>query len=131
MTKRKKLTTFQYLRAQMHNLLSTAACAAAYQSWDANYCKSALTKVYNGDAARPKVTVAGLRKLTERELLILGIRYWDTKNGLMVLPLWLFPFLKTKQKLTSISGREVVTGADKIDLDVRLGCIAFGFRRKR
>ncbi len=61
---------------------------------------------------------------TLEELLLLGFGRWDEE--LILIPLWIFPFINDGVKLYSFDGEVVEKGKDEIDTDFRFGCMAYG-----
>ncbi len=127
-----ELSAFDYLTFAMRELCAAAAQTAAYPSWDDKFARKEVREVWT-DAEAPmrrkrhrRVTVAELRAFTDDQRHTLGIGNWD--ETLRVLPLWMFNYVADGETLTSIDGSTSIKGKDDIDLDVRFGCIAFGFR---
>lgn len=70
-------------------------------------------------------------ELNGEQLKALGFQLWDEERNrdgrrLWCIPLWLVPFLKCGQPVTSILGVDKLTGPD-LDNDHRGGCVAYGF----
>lgn len=125
------LTAFDYLTFAMRELCATAAMTAAYPSWDDKFSRKEVREVWNDDAApmrkkrHRRVTMDELRSFTDDQRHTLGIGNWDA--GLRVIPLWMWNYIADGETVTSIDGSTAVKGQDEIDLDVRFGCIAYGF----
>jgi len=64
--------------------------------------------------------------LTKEQMIDLGFGAWSDESELMLIPLWLVPFLKSEIELTSIFGEIEVTKISDIDKDHRFGRIAYG-----
>lgn len=122
----------QYLRNVLCEIACVGAMTAAYPSWTDDFSRKELREVWTDAEAplrherRRRVTVADLRTLTDDERYMLGFGQWD--ETLYVVPLWAYNYIADGEILISILGNEVVKGRDKIDLDQRFGCIAFGWR---
>jgi len=55
-----------------------------------------------------------------------------TRDGtIRLIPLWAYNYVGDGETLVSIDGSPAVKGKDEIDLDVRFGCIAYGFTDPR
>jgi hypothetical protein len=67
------------------------------------------------------------KECTKHELYELGFGNWDDK--LVLMPLYLWDCVPDGTELTCINGSKYIKGEDKIDLDTRFGCIAYGFER--
>lgn len=66
--------------------------------------------------------------LTKEELIEVGFRLWDDETNLMLVPLYLHPYIYPNLVCESINGNERLIS--DVDLDVRFGCIAYGFYPK-
>ena len=72
------------------------------------------------------------RKVDPNEMSIeqlenLGFKKWDGESGLMLIPLYLYPFLKDGLMCASISDIEArPIKVSDIDTDNRFGCLAYG-----
>ena len=72
------------------------------------------------------------RKVDPNEMSIeqlesLGFKKWDSESGLMLIPLYLYPFLKDGLMCASILDIEArPIKVSDIDTDNRFGCLAYG-----
>jgi len=125
----------EYIARCMRLAANTAAQCGAYPSWSGAFCKEECERAYkfhdwNGPLKSFRtVTCAELASLTDSELSLLGFEEWG-ENGLRLIPIYAFNIIADGERLTSISGNIKTKGVDDIDLDVRFGCIAFGFHHK-
>ena len=55
---------------------------------------------------------------------------WSDDSQLRLIPLYLWHCIANGEVLTCIDGKTKIKGLDEIDLDVRFGCIAYGFDRR-
>ncbi len=126
--------TFNFLSSVMRELCSTAAQGAAYESWSDEFARKEVREVWKDETAplrnarHRRVSVEQLQTLTEDELGILGFMRFD--NDLRVVPLWAWHYIANGETLICIFGDTLVKNEDPIDLDVRGGCIAYGFVSK-
>jgi hypothetical protein len=125
------MNTEDFLFTLLHEIASTAAQGAAYHSWSDDFARKEVQEVWE-DLSAPlrrarnrRVTVAEMSALSVPTLRRLGFKAWD--DGLTVVPLWVFHYLADGETLTCINGESVVKGKATIDLDVRGGCLAYGF----
>jgi len=125
-------TPYEFLQSVMKELCTAAACGAAYPSWPDDFARKELREVW-GDALGPtrkqrmrRVTIAELQSLDKDQRWALGIGNWD--ESLRVIPLWMWNYIADGETLTCIDGTTAIKGAAEIDLDVRFGCIAHGFK---
>ena len=66
-------------------------------------------------------------EMTKEQLLDLGFQKWDEDSGLMLIPLYIYPFLKDEIMCGSISDIEArLIKVSEIDIDHRFGCLAYG-----
>jgi hypothetical protein len=115
--------------ANIRNIVANNYMMANYYNDDKSY---RLTDI--------KETVNDLRKqvdeldfeldvsiLSREQLMSLDFGKWDEESDLMLLPLWVKPFVKDIE-VTSINGDKLLLS--ETDNDVRFGCIAFGVESK-
>lgn len=70
--------------------------------------------------------------LTKEEALELGFTSYKASDSLiMLIPLWLCPFLIKKFKAISITGESKIINLSKINLDTRFGRITWGITPKK
>lgn len=112
----------------MHSLrsaiLTNAACASAYDSWSDKFSREDIRKAWLGHGYT-KLTIDEIKQLSREELYSFGFMRWS--DELLVIPLYLFNLIADGEELYCIDGSTEIKEAGKIDLDVRGGCIAFGF----
>ena len=66
-------------------------------------------------------------EMTVDQLDNLGFKKWDAKSGLMLIPLYVYPFLKDEFMCGSISDKDAcLMKVSEIDIDHRFGCLAYG-----
>lgn len=119
------MTTLQKLEAIRNNLLSRAAQVAAY-NWDGEFCKEEIREFWKaGKLKIDPITVKDLKKLSRKTLYANGFGNWNDK--LILIPLWMWNYIAEGEELTSIMGKACKTGSGWKDLDVRAGCVAYGF----
>ena len=70
------------------------------------------------------LSLSELQTIPREELYNLGFGNWDGK--LLLIPIWAYEFIEDGMILTSISGNQVMKGADEINFDTRGGCLAYG-----
>lgn len=124
--------TEDFLFKVLAELASTAASTAAYENWSDEFSRQEIREVW-WDTPAPlrrllgrTITISELREINKQILLNLGFRYWDT--SLICIPLWVYNYIRDGEVLISINGETKTKGQDEIDLDIRRGCIAFGFK---
>lgn len=129
-----ELTAQDILFSIRNRIVTRAAMAAAYrESWGADFAVKEIAEAWEAKDAPRRVTVSDLIQISDDDLYELGFRTWD--GTLTLVPLWAYPLIAEGEVLTSISGDtgtvgvEVEPGRPQIDLDVRFGCIAYGFAK--
>ena len=66
-------------------------------------------------------------EMTVDQLDNLGFKKWDEDSGLMLIPLYIYPFLKDEIMCGSISDIcSRLIKVSEIDIDHRFGCLAYG-----
>ncbi len=64
--------------------------------------------------------------LTIDEMKELGFCRWDENSPIMLIPLWIYPFLADVLTTTDINGVTSTLKKSEIDTDERFGCLAYG-----
>jgi len=125
----KKPMTFELCRG-MQNLLVDKTAQIFHYKWPDDFCRQEIKEAFTNNSANYELDP---NTLTDAQLAELGFQMWSKEQDkvLRLIPLWLFSFIKDGTVLTSISGDVKVKGIDddKIDLDIRAGCIAFGIEQ--
>lgn len=129
-------TKFALLHAVLLNLASEAAQGAAYaKNWGDEFRSKMVDEVWLNTQSifRPvrkiDLTCEDVFRMTDDERRILGFMSWSDSSDLILIPLWLYNYIADGQIVVDIFGHTAEKGTDKIDLDVRGGCIAYGFSR--
>ena len=126
-----RMSVDDYLTSAMHRILAEAACGAAYPKWTDDFSMKCIGEAW-ADAGRSKwgrrVTVAELDAMPDASLRRLGFAPWD--DGHWLIPLWAWNYIAEGERLKCIDGDlRTKGGPEEIDLDVRGGCIAWGWER--
>lgn len=128
--------TFNYLNSILLELAAEAAQASAYKQWDDKFTRESIRDIWmDGDAPlrrkrNQQVSIGELLALSHDELSSLGFQKWD--KTLRLIPLWAYHYIADGETLIGINGKTVIKDAfnDDVDLDVRFGCIAYGFQKE-
>lgn len=110
----------------LKHVVSAVAQVKEY-NWSPETCVSQV--VESLERIQKKIADEGIdfHTLTSEELHELGFGKWsDEMPNVFLIPLYLYPCIPDGTTLTCIDGGKYVKGEDKIDLDVRFGCIAYG-----
>lgn len=126
---------FDLLKSALMNIAVKASMECAYQqNWSADFARSEVAEIWENSRdlidGKRDVTGSDILSLTSDQQHDLGFRMWDD-DGPILIPLYAFHYIADGEELTSISGERLVKGSDDIDLDVRCGCIAYGFALKQ
>lgn len=109
-------------------LATRAAMASCYRkSWGDKYAMKEIQEAWSGQDLAGSITVDALCEISDERLDALGFGSWD--GALRLIPLWAWNLIADGEMLQSINGSVEVKGTDEIDLDVRFGCIAHGFKK--
>jgi hypothetical protein len=112
------------------SIMNTVAMGVSY-NWSKEFSFSEAEERFTDILKELKEIIeeeaGSITALSEDNLKTLGFKLWDEKDPLYLIPLWLYTLIPDGTELTSISGDKAVKGTDSIDLDVRFGCIAWGF----
>jgi hypothetical protein len=126
-----KQSTKGFCLSVMTELCATAAMGCAYSQWSAAFHHDELDVIWKDkpDVMRKqrevRLTIAELKDLSENDLFDIGFRRWNKE--LVIIPLYLYNYIADGETLICIDGKGAIKGKDFIDLDVRFGCLAYGF----
>lgn len=96
-----------------------------YESWSDNFAREQNKEAFDG--FRKEVNkIIKWDELTEEDCKLLRFGKWSDDSPLRLIPLCFLRCLPKGMELTCIDGSKAVVGKDRIDNDVRCGCIAYG-----
>ena len=121
-----KPTTFQICQMIMLATATRAAEPIAYSSWDSEFAIKHIRDLPNRLIGSPDFSPVDPNELTLEEMKNLGFRKWSNKTNLMLIPLYLLPYLKEGITVTDISDNQYYFFRDGADNDHRMGLLAFG-----
>lgn len=116
----------------LRDLANKASEGCAYKSWDSDYARKTTEEAWldNEGIFRRKIgrrfTFEKISLLNEQELHALGFFKWD-EAGLRLVPLWVYNYIADGEEFICINGKRHIKGTDNINLDTRMGAIAYGF----
>ena len=120
------MSDYEFLLMVRQAIVNRAAEVFCY-NWD-NYSSSNRIKeipdVFSKSDYFRKVDP---NEMTVDQLDNLGFQKWDDDSGLMLIPLYVYPFLKDEfmcGSISDIAARNIK--ASDIDTDNRFGCLAYG-----
>lgn len=121
-----KPTTFQICQMILVATATRAAEPIAYTSWGTELSINHIRDLPDRLMKSPNFFPVDPNDLTREEMENLGFRKWSSESDLMLIPLYLFPYLKEGIKISSISGNEYHFFRESADNDHRMGLLAFG-----
>lgn len=125
-------TTRDKLFHIMKSLAGTAACGAAYKSWSDDFSRKEVREIWADEESSMreqlgwKFSASDILTLSAVDRKHLGFKTWSEKFPICLIPLWAINYIADGEPIVGIDG-ERTNKSDKLDLDVRLGCIAYGF----
>jgi len=123
-----KEKAFKDIQFFINNCFAYVSAIQAYPNWGDDFArKEAIKRLEKLQTTLKDKVEYDLTKLTEQQLKTIGFSRWSNELPIMLIPLHLFPALRDGTKLKCINGKEYVIGEDEIDLDIRYGCIGYGF----
>ena len=114
-------------------VLSWISMGELYPSWGKEFSWDETLRVLA--KVREMLVTIPFAELNAVELKALGFRLWDSTQtpteavgpqGLFLVPAYIFKALPSGMVLTGIDGEQVTVGKDEIDLDTRMGLLAYG-----
>ena len=124
------MTSLEYLQSAMAFVANRAASGAAYDGWSDEFARSEVREAWaNEREGARKVSANELFQISASDLMGIGFRCWD--ENLIVIPLWAVHYLDPEMEVTCIDGSKSRLGDEDVDLDIRYGCIAYGFARPK
>ncbi len=116
--------TFTRLQTILLRYATVSAQASAYPGWSDDFSRKQSRKVWDNDSDYPSITKQEILSLSKDERAHLGFQQWD-ESGLALIPIWAWNYLAKGTDLININGKKI-DWSEKIDLDCRMGCLAFG-----
>lgn len=103
-------------------------------SWSADFCRTRLEELR--DEIIKELGLVSFECLTGEELRDLGFGKWDEADSILLIPIWLYPFIAPGQKLWCFGGKPILVREDYtnpdaegyIDNDQRFGYLAYGVK---
>lgn len=122
------MNTFEKCELVRTSILNVASEVAVYEGWDADYCvrkiRGLAGKLERGSDVDSLSNINPCL-LTRDQMVRLGFGYWEKGNPMMLIPLWLYPFLTKEFNYESVNG-EKGSIKSRMDMDHRFYCLAYG-----
>jgi hypothetical protein len=123
------MKTIDKIRNIQRRILTAASETVVYQTnWGQEYALKNITSACSPEDSFSfpvieTMTLDDLRTCSREELYSVWFGNWE--DDLLLIPLYLVPFIYKFEKVHSISGQESMLM--NCDSDARFGCIAYGF----
>ena len=121
------MTTFEKAKVIRTSLLTRCGEAMNY-SWSNDYKIENLNNIHESIEHWEKeegTFKINPQDLTLEEMKELGFGKWSDEDKIMLIPIWLFPFLCEEFESVSIGGTKH-SKLSELDTDHRFGCLAYG-----
>ena len=120
------MSDYEFLLIVRETIINRAAEVFNY-GWSDDFSSERIKEIPDIFSKRDYFRKVDPNEMSIEQLENLGFKKWDDKSGLMLIPLYLYPFLKDGLMCASISDIEArhIKVSD-IDTDNRFGCLAYG-----
>lgn len=116
---------YEQCRRIRNALLQQVSEIVCYTHWSDKFCVKEIREMVSKLGNTVDVS-----QLTQQQMIDLGFRYFSEDSDLLLIPLWLYPFLEDDIKCIAIDGK-AINEKSKIDTDHRYGMLAFGINVPR
>lgn len=120
------MTPFETCKAIRLSVLRTTAEVMAYQTWSDEFALKQIRELSDSIKRASWYDAINPNDLTLEEMRELGFARWSEDDPLMLIPLWLFPFLVPVFDGGCISGEKGPLVHSQMDNDNRGGVLAYG-----
>ena len=120
------MSDYDFLLMVRQAIINRAAEVFCY-SWDADFSSKRIKEIPDVFSKSDFFRKVDPNEMTVDQLDNLGFQKWDDKSGLMLIPLYVYPFLKDEfmcGSISDIAARNIKTS--EIDIDHRFWCLAYG-----
>jgi len=125
------MNTFEKCKRIRSIILRRAAEVISYK-WDAEFAVSTLGEIETNLRKKEDIGLYDIQPsdLTATEMEELDFGKWTETSEMMLIPLWLFPYLADNIIVNCIDGTTVMKKSE-MDNDNRFGCLAYGVTPKQ
>jgi len=125
------MTTFEIAKTILQIITNSASEVMSYVGWSDEFAAGYLRRIPENVRKYDWFQPINPGDLSVEEMEQLGFRLWSKESGMMLIPLWLHPFLSDMIMCGCIDDTTPVMRARKdIDNDNRAGCLAYGVVKK-
>ena len=120
------MSDYDFLLMVRQAIVNRAAEVFCY-NWDDNFSSERIKEIPDVFSKSEYFRNVDPNEMTKDQLINLGFQKWDDESGLILIPLYVYPFLKDEIMCGSISDKEAnLIKKSDIDTDNRFGCLAYG-----
>ena len=120
------MSDYEFLLMVRQAIVNRAAEVFCY-SWSADFSSERIKEIPSVFSKSDYFRKVDPNEMAVDQLDNLGFQKWDEDSGLMLIPLYVYPFLKDEIMCGSISDKEAcLMKTSDIDTDNRFGCLAYG-----
>ena len=120
------MSDYDFLLMVRQAIVNRAAEVFCY-NWDSDFSSKRIKEIPDVFSKSEYFRKVDPNELTIEQLVNIGFKKWDDESGLMLIPLYVYPFLKDEIVCGSISDKEAsLIKVSDIDTDNRFGCLAYG-----
>ncbi len=127
------MNTYEKCKLIRQIIINRAAEVIAYKNWNNKFATEQIRDLPEELSKNDKCTdLFNLdpTDLTKKQMKDLGFIQWNEKNPIMLIPLWLFSFLKDEFNSDCIDEKKKLIKKSEMNLDNRGGCLAYGVMPK-
>ena len=120
------MSDYEFLLMVRQTIVTRAAEVFCYR-WDDAFSSERIKEIPDVFSKSDYFRKVDPNEMTVDQLDNLGFQKWDDESGLMLIPLYVYPFLKDEfmcGSISDIAARNIK--ASDIDTDNRFGCLAYG-----
>ena len=120
------MSDYEFLLMVRQAIVNRAAEVFCY-NWDNTSSSKRIKEIPDVFSKSDYFRKVDPNEMTVDQLDNLGFQKWDDESGLMLIPLYVYPFLKDEfmcGSISDIAARNIK--ASNIDTDTRSGCLAYG-----
>ena len=120
------MSDYEFLLQVRQAIINRAAEVFCYK-WATDFSSERIKEIPSVFSKSEGFRKVDPNEMTKEQLVDLGFQKWDEDSGLMLIPLYIYPFLKDEIMCGSISDIcPRLIKVSEIDIDHRFGCLAYG-----
>ena len=120
------MSDYEFLLQVRQAIINRAAEVFCYK-WATDFSSERIKEIPDVFSKSEYFRKVDPNEMTKEQLVDLGFQEWDEESGLLLIPLYVYPFLKDEIMCGSISDTySRLIKVSEIDIDQRFGCLAYG-----